>query len=333
MKQCHLLQKLLFSLFYFMFLLDIPIAMNAPKSDSLSVLLMSDTHICNLNGYHPQFEKSRQHYGNGIEPLENFLSTKPDSLNVDAVVITGDLIDYYEAETYSDRLLATQIEQFTPIANLCPVPLYLTLGNHDIASYWIVESDSSKENFQINAHKARAAWIRNIPCFQNGTYYARSFKVGDINYRFLFLDNGYSLNDNGRWLDKVQLDWLNYQLKNTGGDPVIIFMHKYLPVADENNDGIVFSTKWNLTIDKETCSKGFLKILNDNKNIKALFVGHGHRNVSENILLPNGHKIMQIETGGFAQNTKNWRLLKFTRDNLFISSPGGENIEKVIKIK
>jgi len=301
----------------------------AASSDTLKIIHLTDTHICNLTGYHPVQITAREHYGQGMEPLKQFLHTVPVQNKVNAVIITGDLIDFFEAETAAGRMLATQIEQFVPLYFECPLPLYLTLGNHDITSYWVEEPDKRK-SFQYQAHQARATWIRNIPCFQNGIYYVRSFPVGQATYRFVFLDNGYYLPD-GAFIDQIQLDWLHYQMQMSRSDPVVIFTHKYLPIPDANGDGIMFNKKNVLNIDEQTCSTGFLKVLNENSNIKAMFVGHGHRNVTENLILPSTHRIVQIETSGFANDVKNWRLLKFTETSILIS-PCGDDHEKTVII-
>jgi len=296
----------------------------------LKILLLTDVHTCNLAGYHPAFVSSREHYGNGIEPLTIFLKTQPQKMGADAVVITGDLVDYFEAETEKGPWLATQIEQFSTIYYQCPVPVFLILGNHDIASYWIEGADG-KKSFQINTHKARAAWIRNISCFHDGTYYVRNFKVGATQYHFIFLDNGYSLR-NGSLIDKPQLDWLNYQVKAAGDDPVVIFMHRYLPVADLDGDGIAFNTKSPISINEQACSRGFLKTLNENENIKAIFVGHGHKNVSEEIPFPGGHKVLQTETAAFAQNPNNLRRINFYESKISVYECGEEKVELELHI-
>jgi len=300
------------------------------KTDSLTIVQITDTHICNLVGYEPEFITARQHYGAGQEPLKTFFDTVPQKVKADAVVITGDLVDYYEAKTEKGPFLDTQIEQFENLCENCPFPLLCTLGNHDIASYWI-KDPAKVTSFQFHADESRAAWIRNIPCFQDGTYYLRTFDVGNTTYYFIFLDNGYSLG-NGGYLDKPQLDWLNYQVQQAGDNPVVIFMHKYLPVPDYNGDGVVFTEKTTLDINSDTCSKGFLKTLNENSNIKALIVGHGHKNVSELISLPAGHQILQTETGGFGQDANNWRLIKFTKDEIVIYTTGSEKIESRVPI-
>ncbi|MBN2411669.1 metallophosphoesterase [candidate division KSB1 bacterium] len=300
-------------------------------TDTLTVVQITDIHFCNLVGYQPEFIKARQHYGEGKDPLKTFFNMVPQNLKADAVIITGDLIDYYEAETEKGPYLDTQIEQFERLCEDCPVPMFLTLGNHDITSYWIEQPDKVM-SYQIHAQKARACWIRNLASFQDGTYYTRTFHVGQTRYHFIFLDNGYSLG-NGEYLDKPQLDWLNFQVQKAADDPVVIFTHKYLPVRDYNGDGVVFSATTTLDINSEKCSKGFLKTLNENKNIKALFVGHGHNSISELLPFPAGHQILQTETAGFAQDSSNWRLLKFTEDKIIVYSTGQVTTELVKNIK
>ncbi len=299
------------------------------ESDTLTVLQLTDIHFCNLAGYHPRFVEKREHYGNVAATFKSFLSDKPEQLDADMVIITGDLIDYYEAETTRGPWQATQVEQFVPLLSECSVPVYLTLGNHDIASYWIV--DNEKEQFQVFVQQARADWIRNAPSFAQGTWYSRDVKVGDNKLHFMFLDNGYSLN-NGSYLEKTQLDWMKNDLKQAGDTPVIIFMHKYLPVKDYNNDGNVFNRDTQLEMNAETCSGGLLKILNENKNIQAMITGHGHRSITEPIKFPAGHTILQVETAAFAQNTeKHWRTLKITENSLTLMETGGKGVEQVFE--
>jgi 3',5'-cyclic AMP phosphodiesterase CpdA len=331
MKNQYLASKIYFIIFVILFLLVLFPQYNFAQ-DSLSVLKivhLTDPHICNLTGYHPAFISSREHYGNGAGPLAEFLKTQPQKLGVDAVIITGDLIDYFEAETEQGPWLATQTEQVVPILDQCTVPLFLTLGNHDIASYWI--KDSTKENFQTNVHQARATWIRNFSCFQKGTYYSRIFPVGKTNYHFLFLDNGYSLG-NGAFVDKAQLDWLNFQVKKAGADPVIVFMHKYLPIPDLNGDGIAFKSQSSFVINEKACSQGLLKTLNESENIKALFVGHGHRNVHELIQFPSGNKVLQTETAAFSQDPNNWRRIDFYESKIVVYSGDDKGIEQQVPL-
>ena len=67
--------------------------------DTLTFVHITDVHICNLTGYHQAFVQKRQQFGNGINTYPGFLKTVPEKVNADFVVVTGDNIDYYEAET------------------------------------------------------------------------------------------------------------------------------------------------------------------------------------------------------------------------------------------
>ena len=250
------------------------------------------------------------------------------------MVITGDLLACYEGETPSGEMLAFQIEQFRPLYDRCPVPLLLALGNHDISSYRAAPGDSGIITSQTAAVRARAAWVRTIPCFADGTYYERILTAARTRYHCVFLDDGYSLHDGGRRLDKVQLDWLADRLERAGDEPVIIFHHIYFPLGDVNGDGVAFDRRkpavWPGVKD---CAEGFLQLLNRHRNVRALIVGHGHENVFERIRFPAGHSIWQVETGSVTEGSENWRLLTLTGDSILVLKPGSHQREISISVR
>lgn len=307
---------------------------NAQTSvDTLTIVHISDTHICNLTGYQPYFKTSRQHYGSGQEPLKHFLETVPEKQKADAVVLTGDIVDFYEAQTNSGKMLGGQVEQFASLYELCPVPFFMILGNHDISSYWV--QDSTEIEFtQVYSQRARATWSRNIACFKNGTYYSKSFKIGEKDFQFIFLDDGYYLHNGAMrnlW-DKQQLDWLNQQLSLSDNDVSILFMHIPIPVGDTNGDGETFSTLPEGWPPQDLYENGIMKILNTHPSIAAIFVGHNHKNIIDDIPFPRGHEITQIETGAFGRDPNNWRVIKFTDNDIRVSSSGGAAIEETINL-
>jgi len=308
---------------------------SAQQRENYKFLITSDIHTSfQLNQYNPVFYEMRRHTVGNADSLIRFYRTIPQKTDADAVVITGDLIDYYEAGLSGDSsaLIANQIEQFNALSAFCPVPLYLTLGNHDITSYWINKADSSRMTTQVYADRARASWIRNVSVFKNGTYYAELIKVENTTYHFVFLDNGYSLRDGGRMIDKTQLDWLQNQMDKAGNDPVLLFFHIYFPVGDINGDSLCFRKDKALNWPGEKdCSSGLLKVLNEHKNIKAMFVGHQHNNVWEGINFPAGHKIYQVMTSTLDRSRNNWRMIELLKDTVIISKPGSN--EKEIEIK
>ncbi|MDD4270804.1 MAG: metallophosphoesterase [Pirellulaceae bacterium] len=110
-------------------------AAGADHPSSFTILHVSDTHVCKLEGYTKQLAKKLEHFGRGYEPLRQLLSTVPGQVAANAVVITGDMIDFYEGEAGDGSLSAGQIEHFASLLPLMNVPLWLTLGNHDIQTH------------------------------------------------------------------------------------------------------------------------------------------------------------------------------------------------------
>jgi 3',5'-cyclic AMP phosphodiesterase CpdA len=303
-------------------------------ADTLNILHTSDLHLLfNPDECHPLLLDRHSVVRGSLDSLERFFKWIPRTTKADALIVTGDVLDMFEGETRTHKLLADQVEQLRAVYDKCPVPLLLTLGNHDITTYVVHDMDSTVVESQTSAERARASWSRNIPCFHDGTYYSRVFRAGRTNYHFLFLDNGYSLHDGGRVIDKVQLDWLNEQVSSAGREPVILFFHIYFSVGDINGDGIYFKENGPLNWPTEKqCSEGLLKLVNENRNIKAMVVGHGHSNVFEGIQFPNGHKVYQIETGSVSEGASNWRLFQFTNNRILVSKPGSKKEEFVIDL-
>lgn len=301
--------------------------------DTLNIIHASDVHLLfSLEECNPIIFQNRKHYINNKDSLVKFFNSIPKKNHANAVIFTGDNIDYYQAEGKLGEFVENQVERFRAYYDLSPVPLYLTLGNHDIDTYSINNGDSLKIITQNNADQSRASWIRNIPCFYNGTYYEKIFQVHKTKYHFIFLDNGYMHLDSSRKIDKIQYDWLNEKVLRAGSDPVVLFFHIYFHVGDKNGDGIFFNkngpVNWPTL---EQCSKGLLKIINENQNIKALVVGHGHKNAFEKIHFPSGNNIYQIETGSLKDGIDNWRLIQLTNDNIIISFPGSTVPEIIMK--
>lgn len=290
------------------------------KAPELIFLHISDVHVCNLTGLDSRFAEKRKHYGNGPETLKHFLKTIPAQTNAAAVAITGDLVDFYEAQTAGGTMRAGEVEAFGEIARSSPVPLWLVPGNHDVSSYWF--DGAALRYGQHHAQQARSAWIRNVRGFETGTWYSLVRKVGKTTYRLIFLDNAYPAAVEGDLADPAQLNWLEWQLAQGKGDTNLVFMHIPLTVADTNGDGVRFNTPpagWPFP---DTYRRGLMKILNGNPSVAALFVGHQHRNVVEDMIFPAGHRITQIQTGNLQADPGSWRVVKLTEEEVVVSNPG-----------
>ncbi|MCX8037938.1 MAG: metallophosphoesterase [Candidatus Sumerlaeia bacterium] len=302
------------------------------RDSSFTLLHLTDTHLCHLDQYHPTLIEKRKHYGNGREPLLRALTAGARKAGADAIVITGDLIDFFEGTTAKGDVRAGQVERFVRTASRARVPLWLTLGNHDISTHVIGGKGESRPN-QLRAQVARAAWIRQMDCFREGTGYFRDVRVGSRLWRLYFLDASYRAADEptGNLWDRPQLDWLANELRQSPERTAILFFHIPLPVGDTNGDGDSFPVPkvWPLP---DTYQKGIFKILNDHPSVVAAFVGHNHKNIIEDIPLPAGHSVAQVETGAFAADPKNWRTITLTENALIISKPGEPTPAKTIRV-
>ena len=301
--------------------------------EAVTLLHITDTHVMDLDGYHPALAERRQHYSHTYGALKEFFRSVPGEVQTDAVILTGDVIDFYEGETDDGTLRNRQVELFSRLYKRSPAMLLMTLGNHDITTYWS-GLEEGKRATQNNSQKARAAWIRNIPCFKEGTYYSRTYRVGQRKYRLIFLDNGYRIANSvldGLW-DREQRDWLRNQLLAEENEVVILFYHIPVPIGDTNQDSIHFKLPPAGWLESEIDGDGIMDILNSYSAVVAAFTGHGHKNIIEELPLPAGHSFTQIETAAFASDPNNWRVIELREDEIVISAPGGENFEKRIPI-
>ena len=315
-------------LFILLFLLP-PTIFSQKKSDPVSFIQLTDTHICNLEGYNSKFVQKRQHYGQGVEPLLKFLGTVPEKFQSDFVVITGDMIDFFEAENTSGEMEGKQIEQFIDILRTNEIHCYLTLGNHDIGSYPVYKA----LYHQYNAEKARACWTRNADCFRDGTYYCRTLQVENTTYRLIFLDNAYYLPDRGEndtpyIIDQMQLLWLDNEMRKSKDDVEILFMH--MPIRGGVEVGNIKSESSDQTIVNTSC--GLYKVLEQNSSARLIVAGHRHQNVIHEFKMSDDYTLTQVQTGAFARDPRNWRLIQLSADGIMISYPGEENAELILPL-
>ncbi len=288
------------------------------QPDTLSLLHVTDLHtIFNLDIYQQDMAKSRGHYGQGVEPARQFLQTMPRKTNSDMVIVTGDLVDFFKGETPDGGMLGFQVEQFNRVADDCTVPLWLTLGNHDVADYaW---GDSGMVSVKSVAGEARAAWVRSIPCFKDGTYYSKVVQAGQTTFRFLFLDNGFNAvmpgdNIEMPYVDKAQLHWLEDQLQQSDDDIEVVFMH--IPLRSKG-PGLEPSSE-------------LYRVLAKTPSVKLIVAGHNHQNAVTVFQAQGNHAITQVQTGAFARDNQNWRLIRLTNDQIIVSFPGKTEKELVI---
>ncbi len=285
------------------------------QSDTVSFVHITDTHlIFGLEHYQPDIIRLRKHYGNGIAPLKKMLDSLSTSKTTRFTAITGDMIDFTGATNADGDEHTYQIERFARLINSYPIPVFLNLGNHDIATYrWDGERMISS---QWTAGKARAAWIRSAPAFGEGTYYSRLLTAGGTQYRLIFLDNGY--NSAGEYekskppyLDRIQLEWLKEQLNESKDDVEIVLMH--------------------IPFGQDTAGSELYDILSGHPSLKLILSGHNHINLVRHLGPQN--KLVQVQTAAFARNPNEWREITLTANSILVSSPGTRKQELAVSVK
>ncbi|RNL87210.1 hypothetical protein ED312_10385 [Sinomicrobium pectinilyticum] len=300
---------------------------NVPaQKDTLSILHISDLHVIfNPYAYIPEmmeYRKKKQ-YDMGETRLRNFLETIPDRTNSDMVVATGDLVDFFESKTVDSTTIDIQPAEFSGLLNDYQIPVLLTLGNHDIFTFdWDNSRDYKLLHNQNHSGRARSLWIKNIPCFSNGTYYSKMVSAGQTDYRLIFLDDSFyqfSPEDKTRivpYLDKSQLYWLKDQLNASENDIEIIFMH------------IPFGTK-----DEKYKNNELYTVIAQNPSCKLIVGGHHHKSIVKKIPAGTHNQIIQVQTDALVKNTENWRLIRLTENNILVSETGKTENELTIDIK
>lgn len=283
------------------------------QKDTLSLLHITDTHLMfNLENYDAEIVNHRENtrgYKGGNYRFERFMQTTPEATGSNMIVATGDLIDFFSATNVAGRSQAYQVEQFARFLDNYPQPLLLTLGNHDVFSY--IWGKGRVIPNQLDAERARAAWIRNFDCFREGTYYSRTVEVGEANYRFIFLDNSYyrfkkEENVVNPYIDKPQLHWLKNQLNKSDNETAIIFMH--LPLTDKS-------------VLPESNNKLY-EVLSNEPSVKLILAGHRHRARVKSFKGEGSNEIIQVETAALVRDENNWRHIYLTEDSILVSSMG-----------
>ncbi len=311
-------------------------ARTAKPADTLTFIHVSDVHVCNMTGYDPAFVNQRQQFLKSAETFSEFLKTVPDRYNADFIVVTGDNIDYYGAETEQGNILETQVEQYADLLDQSEIPVYITLGNHDIGSYR-ASSATTYSSTQVVSGEARASWMRNVPCLKDGTYYSRTFKIDTVTIRMIFLDNSYNATTEiydgvlPFIVDQYQLQWLDSQLSESSTDIEIIFMHIPVPYG-QGAEGKMLSEQLSAFASKSKYYN-LLSVLEKRASARLIFAGHKHINNVNEYIFGDGNRMTQVMTGAYAYEPANWRLVKITGDKILISSPGKTGAELIIPFK
>jgi len=293
------------------------------QNDTISFLHITDLHtIFQQNTYNPDFlaYRKQKQYDKAEMRLKNFLQEIPQKTKSEMVIATGDLVDFFEVDVRDSKYLESQTKCFAKLIKTSPVPVFCSLGNHDLFSFnW---KGTKLEHDQNSSGRARAYWTRNLSCFKNGTTYSKILKVGQTTYRLIFLDNGLYEYDPATkteipYIDKSQVCWLKSQLQESKEDVEIILMH--IPFNELQNSS--------------ESNNELYSILTQDKSVKLILAGHFHKNHVSTYPSVDVNQMTEVQTGTLSQNSNNWRQIRLTEKNIMVSVPGKSEIELTIPVK
>ena len=279
---------------------------------SLDFVQLSDTHLINPGEIHPALASALQNKKDSAARLPGVLRDLDAHVKPAFVLITGDLIDGYLYEGTSGQPVRGPMRTLQQILARSPIPIYPTLGNHDITRYHHDPAKTAPAADQLIAAEARAEWARAIPNFSEGTYYAFTKQVGATTYVFLALDDGDGL---GRNLDysAAQVAWVKRQIAAHSADPVILTMH--IPLKGANF--------WD----------ALRPVLAAAPNVALSIVGHRHSDGMEDADLGTC-QLPQVRTAAMFSGDNHWRKFRLAEDRIeiFASGKTGE-VERVVQLQ
>jgi len=240
-------------------------------SADFQAIVISDTHISN--------DESKDH--RLAQLIEQINSHKFPS--VELLLITGDLVAgvYGNSEPNIPDESNNRIKKLQALLGELKIPYYLILGNHD---YRFNRSSDSDRYFSLEEIlQTVQIWNKDAGI---KPYYAAEHQ----GWKFICLNSmrGRYLN---RYFDDEQLSWFEQQFHD--GKPTILLFHH--PVKT-NHFKIWCKAKDLITPEKEP--RFFDIVENHSQQIKAIFVGHGHRWVHDRLF----STIKVYETDSFGES-------------------------------
>jgi 3',5'-cyclic AMP phosphodiesterase CpdA len=296
-------------------LLPVVLAAAPAGAPKVEFLHLTDTHVTDLSSVAEPLTAARKHFENTGGELAKFLggSTRPPGS--DFILITGDLIDGFSFAVGDGRRVFGQIDAFQRATAACRVPVFVLLGNHDIAHYGLSAAGKPAAD-QAVAGEARAAWIAAMPSLRQGTYYAIKRQVGATRYVVLMLDNGYSAagakNAPGLQMAHEQLYWLRRQIEIHADATLVLAMH--VPLGTDAGSQAI---------------KGAIA---GAQNIALILAGHVHKDGIDELALGEARTV-QVRTAAFGYGVNNWRRVCLHPDRIEVFATGKhETVEKTISL-
>ncbi|MDP3000947.1 MAG: metallophosphoesterase [Bryobacterales bacterium] len=278
---------------------------------AVDFIQITDTHVVDLAEVHPALVKAREHFAKTGAAFERYLDGVAKPPRPAFLLHTGDIADAYCFDRAAGPAVCRGVEISKPILKRSPVPVYLTLGNHDIQAYRHEEGNPRLIADHSVAPRARAEWSKAAKSLRRGTYYSFRKRAGRTSYVFLVLDNGDRSLAKDSAFSAGQLAWLKKQVSANPKAALILVMH--VPLGDDAYSGEIKSA------------------LADSDRVVLSIAGHRHSDAVEEIAL-GARRFTQVRTSAFGYGEGNWRRFRLLEDRIEIGAPGKPETQLTVPV-
>ncbi|MBW4515164.1 MAG: metallophosphoesterase [Timaviella obliquedivisa GSE-PSE-MK23-08B] len=216
-----------------------------------------------------------------------FVLAKLEQLNLDFLLIPGDLTQHGEPENH--RWLADRLSKL-------PYPAYVIPGNHDLVEQSATDRSIGAAEF--------AGYYQKFGYAENRLYYSQALLPGVrlIGLNSIFFDDQGKQISMGR-IDAEQLDWLRKTLADTVGEMVLVMIHHNVV---EHLPGQMLSPMGRRYMLQNASE--LLEILQQS-GVQLLFTGHLH---IQDIAQHQG--ISEVTTGSLVSYPHPYRILELRQN-------------------
>ncbi len=272
----------------------------------IDLIQISDTHIADFRGVHPDLVKARSANAPSLAKFEEFTDAFAKGPKA-TLVHTGDIVDAICFDGADGKPVYGQIDLVKRVSKRVRHKHYFALGNHDVECY---RRDAARPASPIGdqsvAMEARKLWGRKFRFLRKGSYYSVPLKVGRTKYRLYMLDNGQAFAQGGRDFLIAQLAWLRAEMRKRPNERVIAAVH--VPITNDERS----------TLLRES-------LLEASGNV-VLLCGHLHSD-QVNRIEANGKVILSVRTAAMMRGAQNYRRIRLTEKEVVVFETGpGEKI-------
>ncbi len=267
----------------------------------VDLIQISDTHIANFEGVHPDLVKARAANATSLAKFQEFADGFAKGPKA-TLVHTGDIVDAVCFDGADGKPVYGQIDLVKKVLRPVRHRYYFALGNHDVECYRRDEAKpASPIGDQSVAAETRKLWGEQFRFLKKRSYYSVPMKVGKARYRLYMLDNGQAFAQGGKDILVEQLAWLRAEMRKRPQEKVIAAVH--VPITNDER------------------SKLLREALQDAPGNVVLLCGHLHSD-QVNRIEGNGKTILSVRTASMMGGPGKFRRVRLTETGIAVYETG-----------